>query len=201
MPLTGTQKTAILLLTLGDKFTSEVFKRLDRKEIALVSKAIVELETVPKEMVEEGTPLYKEYVLDEDTFQFGLKKFSAPKNLQFIITMTSHGPWDYQPEDKNEIYSQPKNSIENYFNAIRYLDNSLKNYVEGLPDNTIIFMFGDHVSAQKYENHELGVVPFLVYQKGQVLRFSNKAEQEKALSGELLRSDLIGGIYKYLRNY
>ncbi len=154
-----------------------------------------------KEMVEEGTPLYKEYVLDEDTFQFGLKKFSAPKNLQFIITMTSHGPWDYQPEDKNEIYSQPKNSIENYFNAIRYLDNSLKNYVEGLPDNTIIFMFGDHVSAQKYENHELGVVPFLVYQKGQVLRFSNKAEQQKALSGELLRSDLIGGIYKYLRDY
>ena len=53
MPLTGTQKTAILLLTLGDKFTSEVFKRLDRKEIALVSKAIVELETVPKETVEE----------------------------------------------------------------------------------------------------------------------------------------------------
>ncbi len=52
MELTGTQKTAVLLLALGDKFTTEVFKRLDRKEIASVSKAVVELETVPKETVE-----------------------------------------------------------------------------------------------------------------------------------------------------
>lgn len=154
-----------------------------------------------KEMVEEGTPLYKEYVLDRDTFKFGLSKLTAPKNLQFIITMTSHGPWNYQPETENEIYSQPKDSIENYFNAVRYLDNALKDYIEGLPDNTLIFMFGDHVSAQKYENYELGVVPFLVYQKGQKLHFANKAHKQKALSGELLRSDLIGGIYNYLRNY
>ncbi|MDR2726966.1 MAG: flagellar motor switch protein FliG [Deltaproteobacteria bacterium] len=53
MDLTGTQKTAVLLLALGDKFTSEIFKRLERKEIAHVSKAIVDLGTVPKETVEE----------------------------------------------------------------------------------------------------------------------------------------------------
>ena len=53
MDLTGTQKTAVLLLALGDKFTSEIFKRLERKEIAHVSKAIVDLGTVPKEIVED----------------------------------------------------------------------------------------------------------------------------------------------------
>ena len=53
MELTGTQKTAVLLLALGDKFTAEIFKRLERKEIAQVSKAIVDLGTVPKEAVEE----------------------------------------------------------------------------------------------------------------------------------------------------
>ena len=53
MELTGTQKTAVLLLALGDKFTTEVFKRFDRREIAAVSKAVVELDTVPKEDVEE----------------------------------------------------------------------------------------------------------------------------------------------------
>ncbi|MEG6505447.1 flagellar motor switch protein FliG [Nitratidesulfovibrio sp. 1201_IL3209] len=51
--LKGPQKTAILLLALGDKFTSEIFKRMERQEIAAVSKAIVELDTVPKELVEE----------------------------------------------------------------------------------------------------------------------------------------------------
>ncbi|ABB37153.1 flagellar motor switch protein FliG [Oleidesulfovibrio alaskensis G20] len=51
--LKGPRKTAILLLAMGDKFTSEVFKRLDRSEITAISKAMVELDTVPKEEVEE----------------------------------------------------------------------------------------------------------------------------------------------------
>ena len=38
---------------MGDKFTSEMFKRMDRAEIAQISKAMVEMDTVPKEMVEE----------------------------------------------------------------------------------------------------------------------------------------------------
>ena len=38
---------------MGDKFTSEVFKRMERQEITRVSKAIMELDAVPKELVEE----------------------------------------------------------------------------------------------------------------------------------------------------
>lgn len=53
MDLTGHQRTAVLLLAMGDKFTSDVFKRMDRQEIAEISKAIVELEPVPRETVEE----------------------------------------------------------------------------------------------------------------------------------------------------
>jgi flagellar motor switch protein FliG len=52
MELTGLQKIAVLLLAMGDKFTADVFKRLDKQEIALVSRAIVELDPVPKDMVE-----------------------------------------------------------------------------------------------------------------------------------------------------
>ncbi len=51
--LNGTQKTAILLLALGDKFTSEVFSHFDRNEITQISKAIVNLDTVSKEVIEE----------------------------------------------------------------------------------------------------------------------------------------------------
>ncbi len=52
MELQGHQKTAVLLLALGDKFTAEIFKRMDRREITAISKAIFELEPVPKEDVE-----------------------------------------------------------------------------------------------------------------------------------------------------
>ena len=48
---TGQQKTAIVLLALGEQFTSEAFKRMERAEIASVSKAMLDTESVPKEDV------------------------------------------------------------------------------------------------------------------------------------------------------
>ncbi len=53
MELNGQQKIAVLLLAMGDKFTADVFKRMDRQEIAAISRAIVELDAVPREDVEE----------------------------------------------------------------------------------------------------------------------------------------------------
>lgn len=53
MELTGHQRTAVLLLAMGDKFTSDIFKRMDRQEIAEISRAIVDLEPVPRETVED----------------------------------------------------------------------------------------------------------------------------------------------------
>ncbi len=51
--LTGPQKTAVLLLSLGDSFAAEVFKRMERQEVATVSKAIMEMEAVDKRVVED----------------------------------------------------------------------------------------------------------------------------------------------------
>jgi len=51
--ISGPRKTAVLLLALGDKYATDVLKRLDRREIAKVSKAMVEMDSAPKEMIEE----------------------------------------------------------------------------------------------------------------------------------------------------
>lgn len=58
--LTGQQKTAIVLLALGEKFTAEVFKRMERNEIAAISKAMLETESVAKEDVLEVVKEYNE---------------------------------------------------------------------------------------------------------------------------------------------
>ena len=65
MALTGPQKTAVLCLAMGDKFCAEVFKRLDRTEIARISKSMLEIDTVDKEGVEE---VLKEF---NESMQFG----------------------------------------------------------------------------------------------------------------------------------
>ena len=51
--LTGPQKTAILILALGDAFASEVFKKFERTEITAVSRAMAKLDTVNKEQAED----------------------------------------------------------------------------------------------------------------------------------------------------
>lgn len=57
---TGPQKTAIVLLALGDKFTAEVFKRMERNEIAAVSKAMLTTDSIPREEVLQVLKEYNE---------------------------------------------------------------------------------------------------------------------------------------------
>ncbi len=57
---TGPQKTAIVLLALGDKFTAEVFKRLERNEIASISQAMLTTDSIPREQVLEVLKEYNE---------------------------------------------------------------------------------------------------------------------------------------------
>ena len=59
----GIEKTAILLLALGDEFTTQVFKKLNRKDIAAISKAMLELETVSREDAEEILREFNQAVL------------------------------------------------------------------------------------------------------------------------------------------
>lgn len=69
--ITGPQKTAILLLALGDKYATDVFKRLDRREIAKVSKAMVEMDSMPKEIIEEVLKEFSQILTLGDSMLMG----------------------------------------------------------------------------------------------------------------------------------
>ena len=91
--LNGSQKTAVLLLAMGDKFTSEVFKRMERAEITKISKAIMDLDTVPKEIVEEVLREFHHAMVvgqeiligGEDTVKRMLLKNLDPDTAKYII--------------------------------------------------------------------------------------------------------------------
>ncbi|MFW5734482.1 MAG: flagellar motor switch protein FliG [Oceanidesulfovibrio sp.] len=100
--LSGHQKTAILLLAMGDKFTSEMFKRMDRSEITAVSRAMVDLETVPQEAVEAVVREYhRALVTGQDMIQGGgdavkrlLTKNLDSETAKYIMDALNldHGP-------------------------------------------------------------------------------------------------------------
>ena len=97
MELTGKQRIAVLLLAMGDKFTSDVFKRMDRQEIAEISKAIVDLETVPREDVEEVLRDFHESLVEgvdmiaggSDILKRMLVKNLDPETAKYIMDSLS----------------------------------------------------------------------------------------------------------------
>ena len=97
MELNGQQKIAVLLLAMGDKFTTDVFKRMDRQEIAAISKAIVELDPVPKETVEDVLREFHEALVEgvdmisggADILKRLLMKNLDPETAKYIMDSLS----------------------------------------------------------------------------------------------------------------
>lgn len=97
MALTGKQRIAVLLLAMGDKFTADVFKRMERQEIADISKAIVELEPVPRETVEEVLRDFHESLVEgvdmvaggSDTLKRLLVKNLDPETAKYVMDSLS----------------------------------------------------------------------------------------------------------------
>ena len=82
-----------------------------------------------------------------------------------LITLTNHYPFYLDPEDMmiNE-YDSNSATLNRYFQTVRYLDESVKEFFDdlkeqGLYDNSIIVMYGDHYGIS--ENHNKAMAQYL----------------------------------------
>lgn len=102
----------------------------------------------------------------------------------FLVTLTSHGPFE-MPYDKQYL-NLPEELNENmlgaYFQSVRYTDEAIGKFVnqlkeEGLLDNTVIMLYGDHCGVHKFYGDQIidspldgdwwkdneKEIPFLIY--------------------------------------
>jgi len=141
-----------------------------------------------EDLLEEGYqpgPYIMEHILDEDLFRSAAGHLSdeVPK-AQFIITMTSHVPFiPARPEFKSV-----GGSFARYVSSLNYLDRTLAEFYQKLPEGTLVVIWGDHGSDVDYprgfvpgDRH----VPFLVHVKG-------NDEWLKGL-GQLATKELLSG--------
>ena len=88
---------------------------------------------------------------DHKVFDFAFNKMQQTKQpfCSYVITMTSHGPF----ESSRNYYNNPRfddiedEKVMNYYNSMSYVDESLKNFVNNIRakfPNTYIFIVGDH---------------------------------------------------------
>lgn len=90
-----------------------------------------------------------------------------------MITLTNHFPFELGEEDQFiEPYTSNNKTVNNYFPTVRYTDEALKLFIErlkeeGLYDDSIIVIYGDHYGISENHNKAMGeflgeeVTPFV----------------------------------------
>ena len=137
-------------------------------------------------------------VRDEELFNLSSKEMQAPgKEFHFIITLDTHAPFNLIDEQEEEIFPHNNGWGESYFNSIRVLDNNLRNYVESLPDGTMIILYGDHTSGVNFGSFHSArewpgeFVPCIVYVCHSKPPWPIKPDPEIHVGGNLRIHDVI----------
>lgn len=84
----------------------------------------------------------------------------------FLVTLTSHGPFD-MPKDKQYLdlpTDLNDNMLGAYFQSVRYTDQAIGEFLnqlkeEGILDNTVIMLYGDHGGVHKFYEDQIKDAP------------------------------------------
>jgi len=114
-------------------------------------------------------------VTDEDSIGWGLKDKpffeQSIEHLQELeqpfysklITLTNHFPFEMDEEDTSiEPYDSNSNTLNNYFPAVRYMDEAIEQFFNqlkesGLYDDSIIIIMGDHIGISANHNKAMSM--------------------------------------------
>ena len=115
-----------------------------------------------------------------------VKELESPF-MAYTITLTSHTPFDLPKDEINlKIPENLKGSkLGGYYECINYTDKYIGNFLdrldeEGILDNTVVVMYGDHEGVHKFYDDEVSAmkdlepwmvkndkrVPLIIYNKG-----------------------------------
>lgn len=120
---------------------------------------------------EAGMGVLDEFLFDQSLQE--IKSLKQPFNI-FIITLTSHIPFDL-PEEYRKLNFHESNVTADYLQSIHYVDLVFGDFYKsldqnGILDNSVIVIYGDHEGIHKYYSTELPEnnkeVPFIIYSKG-----------------------------------
>jgi hypothetical protein len=126
-----------------------------------------------------------------------LMRQGTKKTCHFLVTVGSHAPFNTLANSQKEVFPNSIDANENYFNCVRHVDNTLRDYVMSLPANTTVVIYGDHtapISRPGYQTDRDGTshrVPYLIYNVGQNLSRSQRTRDSSvARGGQLTLTDM-----------
>ncbi|WP_096185947.1 LTA synthase family protein [Evansella halocellulosilytica] len=118
---------------------------------------------------------FDDYDINEDnTVGWGLKDIDwIEQSMEYVeeirkpfygtfLTLTNHFPYELDPEDHFiDRYDSESEIVNRYFPTVRYTDEAMKDLVEklkeqGIYENTMLVMYGDHYGIAESHYDELG---------------------------------------------
>lgn len=98
-----------------------------------------------------------------DSFEILKKAAERDKPyLAYFITLTSHTPFNYYPEEGAEEFEGIDSElVRNYFRSINFTDRALDNFINrlenaGMLENTLLVIYSDHESEIKTREYNSG---------------------------------------------
>ena len=155
-----------------------------------------------------GLPTSLWGIRDDTVLQLSLKylldKKPEERQLHYLITLTSHQPFIFLEPELELFLPQRKDVQSRYFNSMHFVDRELEAYINALPANTVVVIFGDHRAMVEYASEvddgdgRRDYVPLLIHCVGERLAERQASRTlPVAQSGEL---DLIDAA-KYVHGW
>jgi glucan phosphoethanolaminetransferase (alkaline phosphatase superfamily) len=151
------------------------------------------------EGIEKFTFFKAEGILDKSVLNRATKYLTNHTNsFVFVITLTSHSPYTYLPDNEFAIYSHPSSLTERYVNSINYVDRSLRETIDRIPAGTTVIIYGDHYAhGNEFTKNSYPYVPAFIFTKGIPMPSQASRDNGLALSGSLRIEDLAGYISSF----
>ncbi len=98
------------------------------------------------------------------------------KSLTLYITVTPHDPFAVGKR-YHQIYQNPQNLLERYFNAYNYMDSVLQNLISQAPQDSLFIIYSDHPVVKELSSETF----FMVYSNSQNLSSQKNISFDNAM--------------------
>jgi hypothetical protein len=141
-----------------------------------------------REELEESTRSSGWSVRDGPVLEYAAAAFRDREGpaLQIVITATSHIPFHRMDERWKVFFPGSTSTEEKYFDVMHYVDTQVGRFLDALPPETTVVVYGDHISQVESLPHGyaqttrdgVGVVPFLVHDTSLDLAASQRTSRQ-----------------------
>ena len=134
---------------------------------------------------------------DHEILQLSAEQINASDQpvFHFLVTWTSHGPFQQLPADTERLIPSPRGIQQHYLNNMHYVDRSLEQYYAQLPVGTTLIIYGDHhsdIGGYVAGRPNANRVPWIICRKGADLATRQTTRHTGlATSGQLNQLDLV----------